>query len=93
MNLIQFTYCPHAFTAKEKVFFPDQVQSKVRIMFLGPPPISDSPSVCVFHSVNIFEEYRPVILQHGPRLGLSRVSRCLDAVYAFLVVCGLLGPP
>lgn len=55
-------------------------------MFLGPLPIWDNPSVCVSHSVNTFEEYRPVILQHGPHLGLSRVSPCLDAVYAFLVV-------
>jgi len=67
-------------------FSPARIQSKVRIMFLGPLPIWDSPSVCVFHTMDVFEAFRPILLQHGPRLGLSGFSSCLVERFAFLAV-------
>ena len=58
----------------------------MRIMFLGPLPIWDSPSVCVFHTMDVLEAFRPILLQHGPHLGLSGFSSCLVEGYAFLAV-------
>ena len=36
--------------------------------------------------MDVFEAFRPILLQHGPHLGLSGFSSCLVEGYAFLVV-------